>query len=263
MFNIDRYAYASKLHSTDPMEKLFFAALTMVVCLGADYIPVSIAVISVMAYTTVVVGKVPAKVFLKLMLIPMSFLILGVVTIALGASKNADMFAFSVHIKGYYIGVLSSGIYTAAGLFFKALGAVSCLYYLSLNTPIVDILSALRRLRCPELIIELMSLIYRFIFVLLETAMTMFTAQNARLGYYSLRGSYRSLGSLVSTLFIRAYKRSEDLYTSLEARGYEGKLNVLEEPYRKRKFDYAVYTAVNAGFVIIKLCFRWKTGGSI
>ena len=45
-----------------------------------------------------------------------------------------------------------------------------------------DILEVLRKMRLPALLIELMMLIYRFIFLLLETASAIMTAQESRLG---------------------------------------------------------------------------------
>lgn len=115
----------------------------------------------------------------------------------------------------------------------------------------VDLFSVLRKLRLPKLMIEMMDLIYRFIFVLLETAGTMYTAQNSRLGYVNLVSGYRSMGSLVSALFIRSYKRSNELYTSLEARGYDGELRVLEEKYVGNKS--LLYMAVGINGLLILL----------
>jgi cobalt/nickel transport system permease protein len=126
----------------------------------------------------------------------------------------------------------------------------------------VDLLALLLRLKVPKLLVELMGLIYRFIFVLLETADTMFTAQNSRLGYSSLSTGYRSLGALASTVFIRAYKRSDELYTALESRGYEGELNVLDEPFETHWIKYIVPIVINLLLIITTLFLRrFFTGG--
>ena len=73
-------------------------------------------------------------------------------------------------------------------------------FTLALNTPMVDILNTLARLKIPKLFIELMGLIHRFIFVLLETVDTMFTAQKSRMGYASFSSGYCSLAALAATL---------------------------------------------------------------
>ena len=176
-------------------------------------------------------------------------------------SESQSAFLFSLPIAGSNIGVSIIGLQNAIKLFFKALGAVSCLYFLSLNTPMVDLLAVLRKLRVPKLMVELMGLIYRFIFVFLETADNMFIAQNSRLGYSSLSSGYRSLGVLASTLFARAYKHSDDIYTALEARGYDGELNVLEEKFEIYWTAYITPVAINLLLILTTLFLRHYVGG--
>lgn len=256
MINIDTYAYASRLKNIDPMQKFVFALLTLGVCLWADTLVISLAVICVMGWMTIRSGGTPLAFFLKLLLVPMAFLVIGVFTIAINFSSNPQGFLFSVPIAGLWIGVSEVGMYEAGRLFFRVLGSVSCLYFLSLSTPMVDLLAVLRRLKVPKLMVEMMGLVYRFIFILLDTADTMFIAQNSRLGYRNLSTGYRSLGALASTLFIRAYKRSNDLFTSLEARGYDGDLNVFEEPYANSRKIYSVAVIINTILVFVALSLK-------
>ena len=256
MLSIDQYAYASKLKSIDAMEKLFFSLTTLFICLWADMPVISIIVFVVMTWVIVCKGGTPLNYVLKLLLVPMMFLLLSVVTIAISISSQQTAFLFSLPVLGRYIGVTAAGASEAMGLFLKAMGSVSCLYFLTLTTPMVELLSALRRLKCPALLAELMSLIYRFIFVLLDTAHTMYLAQQARLGYSSFVCSYRSLGALASTLFIRSYKRSEALYTALETRGYEDEIKVLDEPVHKQRLNYLKTLGLNTVLLIITLLVR-------
>ena len=98
---------------------------------------------------------------------------------------------------------------------------------LALTTPMVDITDQLRKWRVPQLFIELMVLMYRFIFVFIETAQAMYIAQNARLGYSNWRRSLHSVGMLAANLYLRSQTRAAALYTALTARGYTGELRVL------------------------------------
>lgn len=250
MINIDKYSYASKLRKVDPIQKFIFTALTLSVCLWADLSLISIAVCFIMVYVTVIAGGTPLRFFIKLLLVPMSFLVIGVSTLAVNISANSNIFLISIPIGHSWIGISRFGVYEAGNLFFKTFGAISCLYFLSLTTPIVDILSVFRRLKVPKLMIELMSLVYRFIFVLLDTAHTMFTAQDSRLGYVNLATGYRSLGLLASRLFIQSYKRSNDIFTALEARGYDGELNVAEGIFQ-RSYKIYIMTAIVNGILIL------------
>ncbi len=116
---------------------------------------------------------------------------------------------------------------TGVKLLCTAISAVSCLYFLSLTTPMTDILHVLRRARCPALIVELMFLIYRFLFVLLEAARAIAIAQDCRLGNRGFKTTLRARGQLLAKLFQRAMFRSSLLYTAMESRCYDGQLRVL------------------------------------
>lgn len=261
MMNVDQYAYMSKLKDVNPLKKFVFSILTLCVCLWADYVLVSALVLLIMGWCTVYIGGTPFNLFFKMMMIPISFLFIGVLTIAINVSLNSNTFLLCISAFGRYIGVTQSSIQEATNLFLKALGTVSCLYYLSLSTPIVDLLTVLRKLKMPKLLVELMGLIYRFIFVLLEITNTMVTAQSSRLGYSTLSSSYRSLAALASTLFIRAMKRADELYTALEARGYDGELNVLEEHFDTHWIEYIPLVVINLFLILLVIILKRHTGG--
>lgn len=251
MINIDKYAYISKLKDIDPMEKLAFALLTLFVCLWANAIIISITVLLIMTWSTIYQGGIPGTVYFKLLLIPMSFLILGVLAIVIEIALQPHGFLGSIQLFNMYLGVSKAGLFSATQLFFRALGAVSCLYYLSLNTPMIDVMSALSRLKCPKLLVEMMSLIYRFIFIFIATAETMVIAQSSRLGYSRVISGYRSLGSLISSIFIRSYLQADKMYTSLESRGYDGELNVLEQHRRYSLKGYLKILGINGLLVVL------------
>lgn len=263
MIHIDLYAYRSRLKKTDPMQKLLFAGLTLGVCLWANSNVISVAVLALMGGITVFRGGTPLSFLLKLLAIPISFLLVGVLTVTVNISEDTGTMLVSLPMAGAWVGVSQQGLKDAARLFLKALGSVACLYYLSLSTPLVDMLSTFKRIGVPKLLVEMMGLVYRFIFVLLETAETIFNSQNSRLGYASLGAGYRSFSGLASTLFIRAYKRSDELYTALEARGYDGELNVLEKPYQRHWRGYFMSLAMNIFLIAITLLLRQYAGGRI
>jgi cobalt/nickel transport system permease protein len=239
MIYIDKYAYISKLREEDPALKCLFAVATLGVCLWADSILMSLFIVSFMGWAAIRKGGIPPFFYGKLMLVPMSFLVLGVLTIAVNIAAKPEGFLLSFTVSGVTVGLSVTGLQKAVSLFFKSLGSVSCLYFLSLTTPMVELLPVLRKLKVPKLMVELMGLVYRFIFVLMDIADAMYTAQSSRLGYTNVASGYRSLSGIASSLFIRSYKRAHDLYSALEARGYDGEINVLEQHYRPVPWKYA------------------------
>ena len=137
------------------------------------------------------------------------FLLLSTIAIMFHLSRTHGYVCCSCgswYITSYSLFLLCGAAY------FTALGAVSCLYFLSFTTPMPDILQVLEKLHCPKLLMELMLLIYRFIFVLLDTASALSTSQNCRLGNRDYKTSLKSFGMLGSVLMIRAVERSNRLY---------------------------------------------------
>ncbi|MBP2072366.1 cobalt ECF transporter T component CbiQ [Thermoanaerobacterium butyriciformans] len=228
---IDNYSYTNRMYNVHPVEKLLFAFLTMILCFVFD-IYTNIAVIILMFMITVLKAKIPGKVYIKLMLIPFSFLMISVLTIIINVIGDKSAALISLDIFEVTLGITPKGISTAVTLFFRTLAVVSCLYFLVLTTPVVDIIDILKKLKIPSLFLELLQLTYRLIFVLFDAAGEVYTSQNSRLGYATLENSYRSLGLLISSLFIKSYKDSQDLYVALEARCYNGELKVISKDYR-------------------------------
>ncbi len=166
---------------------------------------------------------------------------IGLIVTALGAVSCLYFLAMNtpmteicevLTIGEYYLTSSLSDMYRGIGLIVTALGAVSCLYFLAMNTPMTEICEVLKRMHCPTLFIELMLLTYRFIFILLEVASAILTAQKSRLGNRNFRTSLDSFGKMVSILFIRSLKKSTHLYDAMESRCYNGELNVLRDGSR-------------------------------
>ena len=251
MNSIDKLAYISELRKTNPMEKFIFSMVTMIVCISLNNILDSVVILLLMSGITVFKGKIPVKAYSQLILIPLSFLIIGVLTIAVNTVLTDKGLLFSFNIFNIKLGGTSGSVLLAARIFFKSLACVSCLYFLTLSTPIFEVLSVLRRLKVPKLFVELMGLIYRFIFVLLETANMILISQSSRLGYSTLKTGYSSLGKLVVALFISAYKRSQDIYIAMESRCYDGEINLLEDNYNFSYKNLSLIAFVEITLIIL------------
>ena len=249
---MDRLAFTSKLKGEDPLEKLFYIVLTLFVCIWADNLLISCMVIIVNIFLSYFKGGLPLSSILKTFKAPLTFLFLGVITVAFEFGNSPD-YLWKMEIFGIYVGFHNASLLKATHLFFKALGAVSCLFFLSLNTPFKDILSALERLKLPRLFLDLSELIYRFIFTLLGTADKIYLAQASRQGYGSFVQSYKSMGLLIASVFTKAYKRSDDVYEALLSRGYEGDLKVLQEEYRSNKMVYPLAILFNLFLIVLKM----------
>lgn len=256
MFQIEQYVYSNRLFSVHPGEKTAFALVTMVVCLASSSSAACLVSILLMAGSVVLLAGIACRPFLKLLAGPVSFLAVGAVTVAFSFSGRPEDFLYSFSLGGVIVGVSPGDAVLACLVFLKSLAATTCLFFLSLTTPMVEVISVLRKIRVPALFLELVGLIYRFIFVLSETAERIYTAQSSRLGYKNLKTGYSSMGQLAANLFISAYRRSQMLFTTMSARGYTGDIRVLETEYTVSVRNVIVIIAVELALVAVSLVDR-------
>lgn len=231
MILIDKYAYASKLAEVSPKAKILFSMLPLLICICLNSIIVSSITIVIMAFATVKYGKLPLAKYIKFLFIPFGFLIVGTITILINRFGQDHTLLLGINIGNYAYGIDNESVIKSGKLVLKALGAVSCMYFLSLNTPMSDLFEVLSHTRLSPIIVALMELIYRYIFVLLDEVERMNIAKDSRLGNCNFKTALRSTGELISMLFLRAYQRSDRIYAALESRGYNGKFASLDEEF--------------------------------
>lgn len=228
MILIDSLSYSSKLRYKNPEEKLAFAAASLLICVVSRSVMAALMILTVNSYLIVRRGRIPFLFYFRYLLVPLVFLTLSTFTILINVSK-VPLNGYAIPIGAYYLTGSMEGLGRGGSLMITALSAVSCLYFLSMNTPVTEICEVLKRLHCPMIFIELMLLTYRFIFILAEVADAVLTAQKCRLGNRNLRTSADSFGKMISILFVRALKKSAHLYDAMEARCYDGELRMLRE----------------------------------
>lgn len=234
MITIDRLSYQSKLRYVNTGEKFIFSISALCFCIGTRSIILALFVLFIMGIFTVLKGGIPFIQYLRLMTIPLVFLLLNVCILGLSIRKT-PLEVFSISFGSWYLTASYDTLHYAIQIFITALASVSCLYFLSCNTTMTDILTLLKKIHCPSLIIELMLLIYRFIFVLLECANAITISQHSRLGNKDYKTSLSSFGMLVSNLFIRTIKRSNSLFDAMESRCYNGTIAVISEEYPPKR----------------------------
>lgn len=134
-------------------------------------------------------------------------------------------------LVGHYDGLLAGGL--IAG---RIAGAVTVVAVLGFTTPFTELMAALAWLWVPAGFIEISLFSWRWLFVLFDDALVVYSAQKNRLGYSGWRRGLRSFGTLTGTLVIKAFDSSQTLTTAMVQRGYDGTLPLLRhQPFRYRE----------------------------
>lgn len=240
---IDSLAYTNRLRSLPPKHKLGFAiALFMLGYLTPP--PIQLLITLWLMVWVIGYARIPAEIYLKLLFIPMGFWLMGLPALIIGISVNPDLAGVQADAIGgislgqVYLYLSQQGLEQAQTVFMRAIALTSCMYFILLTVPFVEIVRVLRQLGCPALLTELMALMYRFIFVLTETAVEILTAQRSRLGYCNWRTGMRSLSLVAGQLLWRSLAHYQELSLGLTSRGFNGELRVWHAHRHKPNWRY-------------------------
>lgn len=106
----------------------------------------------------------------------------------------------------------------------RVVGASAVLVLLGSTVPVHRLAAAARWLCVPLLFIELLLLMYRFVFVLLDRAQAGMDAQRLRLGWRDRRRALGSAGQLAGLVLVRAIDQADRTADAMRLRGGAGRM---------------------------------------
>ena len=224
---VDVYARRSRYFEWSPALKTAGCVLLLILCVASPspWVPLTLAL--VLALLTVCGGGIHLHDYLALLSLPAAFLLLSALALLWDYAPVMDG-VLAVHFWNGWLVVTAAAQARARLVIARALGAVSCLYFLSLSTTMPEILSALRQAHVPSVMTELAVLIYRYLFVLLSVCQSMKDAAASRLGYSGLARSIRTTGAVYGNLLAASFRRAGACFDAMESRCYNGELRFLE-----------------------------------
>lgn len=251
-YSIDFYAYASKIRHWNAAFKVYLSIVILILCIVLDNPYVSVMVIIAMAYLTVLKGKIPVTEYLSILSIPITFILLSTFTIAIDFSKQS-IGQYNIYIGFGYMYTSQEQLKKTFFLILKIFSAISTLQMMTLSTPSSQIIYVLRNAHVPKIIIELMSLIYRYIFILMDVCTKMKNSAKSRQGYCDFKTSCYTFGSIASNMLIISLAKANAYYDAMEARCYDGDLIFLEEDEK-----VGIMQIIAAALFIIFLILLWN-----
>lgn len=166
-------------------------------------------------------------------------------------------FGHEVTFGPWYLGtslaITKQGLEGAVLLVFRVAVSVSLAVLLALTTRWADLLKALRVFFVPRIFILILSMTYRYIFLLLDIAGDMFTARTSRMvGPSSPREDRHFVASSMGTLLGKSHTMSEEIYSAMVSRGYTGE-PMSTHRFHMRSADWAISAsaAIVATLVIV------------
>jgi cobalt/nickel transport system permease protein len=213
---VDDAAWASAWRRRSPGDKLLLCVGLVLCALVLPAWPGSLLVGVVSVVLALGPARVPARTFARAVRWPLAFVVTGALTTVVSVGDGGLGWAPDAGAR-------------AGSLVGHALAGGAAVLLLATTTPMTDLLPALRRLRVPAAVVEVAGVVYRMLFVLLQSLTTIRDAQTARMGYSSVRRSYRSSGALAAAVLTRSWDRARRMQEGLAGRGMEAGLRVLPE----------------------------------
>lgn len=142
-------------------------------------------------------------------------------------------------LRPWTLPVTQPGLERFASIALKSWISVQAAILLAAATPFPDLLVAMRAVRVPRLLVAIFGLMWRYLFVLADEALRLMRARAARSGHSDQPGlnsggrlTWRAqvAGGMAGSLFLRAFERSDRIYTAMVSRGYDGEVRAAPLP---------------------------------
>jgi cobalt/nickel transport system permease protein len=178
----------------------------------AGYLAVLVAVIAV--------SGVPASYLLKRMVVEVPFVVFALLMPFIATGPRVDVLG---------VAVSQSGLTAAWALLVKGTLGVLASLTLAATTEPRDLLAGLERLRVPNLLVQIMGFMVRYLDVVTDEMRRMRVARESRGFQASHLGHVRVLARSAGALFIRSYERGERVHLAMLARGYTGVMPMIDD----------------------------------
>ncbi len=208
----------SRLSSLDPRTKLFVVACaltTLILSRGFAY-PLIVMGSSLLALLAM---KIPIR-FIALRLLMPTVVVLVFVGLKLLLTHGEPFFHEA--LWGMTVTITREGLAGGFSMGARVLAAMTLLILFGTVTPAHSIFHALRWMGAPREWVEVALLMYRYIFVLVETTANMATAQRLRLSYMGVRNSLCSAGVLCGAVLLKSIDQAMRAGEAMALRGHAG-----------------------------------------
>ena len=176
----------------------------------AMYAVEALVLLSVVALT-----RVPVAYLAPRMLVELPFALFAVLVPFISNGPRIEVLGLSVSEPG-----LEAGI----ALLIKGTMGVLASLTLAATTEPQDLLRGLQRLRMPELLVQIMGFMIRYLDVVTDELSRMMTALRSRGCDPRSPLHWPVLARSLGALFIRSYERGERVHLAMLSRGYDGRL---------------------------------------
>ncbi|KAA3656395.1 MAG: cobalt ECF transporter T component CbiQ [Chloroflexi bacterium] len=166
------------------------------------------------------------------------------------------------HLGNQVVTISDAGLIRFLSILVRSWLSVQMAILLTMTTQFPDLMHALSHLRVPAILVTIIAFMYRYLFVLVEEAMRLLRAREARsarmddsAGGGSLWWRAKITGNMIGQLLVRSLDRSDRVYQAMVSRGYDGRFLTLN-PHQMERHDWVLAGVALGGIVLIQIIGR-------
>lgn len=239
---LEEAAQNNALLMINPYTKLLLGIGSIILALFSPNFIVPLILTITLSLITVFLAKIDLRFYMKLLTIPLSFGILSVLVIVLITGGNGELWSYNL-LSTLPLSITIESIQKGSLVFFRVMGGMCALFFISLTTPMTDLFGVMKKTRIPDLFIDLSMIIYRFIFIFMGKAHQVHHAQLMRLGYSKPKEAIHSYSMLFGSIFITSWDAGEHFINAMDCRCYNGKFaKILNyNPIEKKSLGLVIF----------------------
>ena len=256
---MDALAYSSRMMGWSPLGKLVLTISILIANVLTNSVLLSLVILAMglalMAYSTnmripLIIGLAIGEAIL--------ILIIGCGIISINGD-HAEPCIWSGKLLWMDLYITANSFNQAWLVMIRAVAGITIMIAFATSTPIPHLSQALRQMKVPREVCEIVVLIYRYAFLLLERMDKMWHAAESRMGFSGLIKSIKTTASIAVGIFTSSMNLADKAQICLDCRGYRGYFPIYNRP-PKMTFSWVLLTVV---LFVGLLIFGLNTGDVI
>lgn len=221
---IDSVAWRSTWRQHSVLEKVVLYGGVVALALSLPAWP-GVPLLLAICLATTKLADVPLRHLMTCARVPLTFILIA-----------AASTAVSLDLATWRLSVPADAIAASVELASRAMTASVATLLFASTTPMTSITNSMRRIGVPGACVDVVTVMYRLVFVLLESLQVIRQAQTSRLGYTTARRSANSAGLLAAAVLARSWTQASRLETGLAGRDFGVAMPMLDDTTVRWRF---------------------------
>jgi cobalt/nickel transport system permease protein len=219
--NLDTVAQQSAFRHINTGTKLLLALGSLFLCLISPSPVVPLISGIILSLVLILPARTSPVLYGELLLGPAIFTVMSVIILLFLLGGGDVIWRFNP-VPWINLSITTEAVKESTLVLCRVFGCSVSLFFITLTTPMTDLFNGMKRTGIPTELIDLMMIIYRYIFIVYAQAVEIWQAQVMRLGYSRPWEAIRSFSMLCGMLFISSWNAGEDLIRAMDCRCYDG-----------------------------------------